>query len=205
MAVDRQLPGYPFVGSNNYDGVRQAVAHLISLGHEEIGFIRGPRGVATADERYKGFRDAVQSGSNGKRRIGRLVFRGDFTFRSGIVAYEYFKSLSPVCTAIVASNDKQAIGLIHACNGCGEASGRDMSVIGFDDTELTFQLGLTSVRQNVRELAHLAVQVLVSRDAGLPRGNGGRMIIPTELIVRSSTTRVVATDNAESGDRGWRG
>ena len=149
------------VASNDREAVREATAHLIDQGHRLIGLVQGPEGFRSATERRRGFEDAL--GKAGIKLPRSLITEGNYTFESGIAAANRLLDLSPRPTAIFASNDEMAAGVVHAARQRGISVPEDLSVIGFDDTAIAAHIWppLTTVRWPIISMARSAAMKLV--------------------------------------------
>jgi LacI family transcriptional regulator len=178
VVCDRRLPecAAPTVLSDNRQGATAAVAYLRGLGHTRIACIAGPAGVEAADERLSGY--LAMTGAP------ELVLRGPFSYEFGMDAASQLLSLPSPPTAIFASSDQQAIGVLHACAIRQVAVPADLSVCGFDAIPLSALTSpeLTTVRQPVREMAARSLGLLLD-DTPAPSTT---IMLPTELIVRGS-------------------
>lgn len=134
------------VASNDREAVRTAVAYLVEQGHRRIGLVAGPSGFRSAAERRGGFEEALRDAGIPLQRS--LIADGDYTFESGLVAAERLLDLTPRPTAIFASSDTMAAGVMHAARQRGLDIPRDLSLIGFDDTPVASHVWppLTTVR-----------------------------------------------------------
>lgn len=154
-----------FVAVNNRAGMQRAVDYLITLGHEDIGHLKGLAGTRTATDRYDSFIDALAR--NGIDPQSDWVWEGDYRFGSGRACAERLLSMLPNerPTAIIAGNDAMAIGLIQRLRQEGWQIPRDLSVIGFDGIDAGDWIfpRLTTVEQPVRVLAYEATQYLTKR------------------------------------------
>lgn len=149
------------VASNDREAVRDATAYLIEQGHRLIGLIEGPHGFRSAAERRAGFEDAL---GQADIKLPRSLFaQGTYTFESGVAAATRLLDLAPRPTAILASNDEMAAGVIHAARQRGLSVPEDLSVIGFDDTAIAAQIWppLTTVRWPIMSMARSAALKLV--------------------------------------------
>jgi LacI family transcriptional regulator len=139
--------------------------HLIGLGHSKVAFITGPQEHGAASKREAGFHLATERA--GLEPSHCLVFRGDFSVRSGFAAAE--KALAdPIgITAIIAANDDMAVGVVMAAMKKGLDVPGDLSVTGFDGSRLGDILWpqLTTVRQPVKEMAANVTSVLLEEIA----------------------------------------
>jgi LacI family transcriptional regulator len=149
------------VASNDRQAVREAVTYLIEQGHRRIGLVQGPHGFRSATERRLGFEDAVNAA--GIKLPRSLVAEGTYRFESGIQAANRLLDLSPAPTAIFASNDEMAAGVVHAARQRGLAIPEDLSIIGFDDTAIAAHMWppLTTVRWPITSMARSAALKLV--------------------------------------------
>lgn len=130
-------------------GVRQAMQHLVELGHRRIVHIDGGRGPGSA-ERRRAYRAAMRG--HGLQAEQRAI-TGDHTERAGIEAGRLLLAErdagTPLPTAVLAGNDRSAMGLLMALTRGGVEVPRDLSVVGYDDSHLShlMPIGLTTVRQ----------------------------------------------------------
>ena len=181
-----------WVSSEDADGMRQAVQHLVELGHERITFFSSPTSCGSA-ERESGFRDAIHAaGVTGTvRPAGR-------TSTAGARAAADVLASSPRPTAIIGFNDRCAKGAMDVLLGRGVNIPSQMSIVGFDDCEVAQRdyVRLTTVRQDTAKIARFAAERAIQRIAGIylesqPAG----LRVPTELVVRA-TTSAPGTDAA---------
>lgn len=176
--------GVDVVRTANSKGIRQAVDHLTGLGHRAITHIDGGT-MPAADERRRGYRTAM-------RRHGLAehiqILPGDYTEESGARAARELLQQGELPTAIIAGNDRCAHGVLNTFLRAGLTVPTDVSIVGYDDSQLA-QLSfidLTSVRQDVTEVARLAVQAAVERlDEG--RTVDRDIVLDPTLVVRGST------------------
>ncbi|MFG1606594.1 LacI family DNA-binding transcriptional regulator [Actinoplanes sp. NPDC049265] len=163
-------------------GVAAALDHLIALGHHDIAFVDGGKG-AVASTRRRGYRTAM-------RRAGlpARVIPGDHTEEGGIRAGRQLVAAPP--TAVVASNDRCAVGLLDAFLRAGVEVPGAMSVIGYDDSTLArlAHIDLTTVNQDAAAQARHAVAAAVSR---LDDGRTDRLevVLEPRLVIRGTTAR----------------
>lgn len=171
----------------NSDGAEAIVRHLIELGHERIAIVRGPAGNVDAKERLRGYRRAIREA--GLRAPRAFEIPGDFTQRSGHESAAMLLGLRPRPTAVFASNDYMAIGLMSALSEAGLRVPEDLAVTGFDDIPLAQYMRppLTTVRANAYELGERAVRMWFdSARARIARKAPRHEVLPTTLVVRSS-------------------
>ena len=149
------------VASNDRQAVKEAVAYLIELGHQRIGLIEGPHGFRSAAERRLGFEDSLREA---KIKLPRsMIAEGSYTFESGLQAGNLLLDRVPAPTAIFASNDEMAAGVLHAARQRDLHVPQDLSIIGFDDTAIAAHIWppLTTVRWPIISMARSAALKLV--------------------------------------------
>ncbi len=185
---DRRLP-LPHVCATDYRGARELTEYLLSLSHRRIGFIMGNPDHQASHDRLAGFRDALQA--HHVRFDPSLIRQGDWYFKSGVACGRELLEVSQRPTAIFASNDDMAAGVLSAAHRMGIRLPEELSVVGFDDVPLAEQVwpSLTTVRQPIHEIAKLAATLLID----LLEGKTLSVLhheLPTELILRESTGRI---------------
>ncbi|MCA8903068.1 MAG: LacI family DNA-binding transcriptional regulator [Hyphomonas sp.] len=165
---------------------REMTSYLIGLGHKRIGFIGGPDTHTQATRRYDGYAAALKE--HGLAEDPALVVAGDFTFDSGISCAEKLLDLDQPPTAVFASNDDMAAGVMAACYRRQVQIPRDLSVAGFDDTPLasTISPSLTTIYQPSRELASAAIALLLEEIAS-PSEVPRRHLLQYRMVERDST------------------
>lgn len=179
---------HPVIESDNAEGARLAVRHLHALGHRRIAHVTGPEGnVLTA---------ARREGMIAERARLNLpvhedwIIRGDFSLESGHAAAARILAMAERPTAVFCAADMVAFGLIAGLHAGGLSVPRDISVVGFDDIEMSgsFVPALTTIRQDREALGRAAAAVLRERLEG--RADTPRVTVPVTLVVRDSTARV---------------
>jgi LacI family transcriptional regulator len=160
--------------------------YLIGLGHRRIGFIRGAPAHDQTGLRFEGYKAALEQA--GIPFDPDLVTEGDFTFDSGTAAADRLLDLPERPTAIFASNDDMAAGVIAACYRRRIEIPRDLSVAGFDDTPLasTISPSLTTIYQPSREQAFEAIGLLLEEIAA-PSETPQRQLLDYRMVPRAST------------------
>jgi LacI family transcriptional regulator len=149
------------VASNDRQAVAEATRYLIAQGHRRIGLITGPHGFRSARERRQGFEDALAEA--GIKLPRSLVADGNYTFESGIAATQRLLDVSPRPTAIFASNDDMAAGVLLAARQRGLGVPEQLSIVGFDDQPLAARLWppLTTVHWPMEAMARSAALKLI--------------------------------------------
>jgi LacI family transcriptional regulator, repressor for deo operon, udp, cdd, tsx, nupC, and nupG len=179
------------VAIDNTAAAAMAINHLVGLGHRKIGHVRGPKGNVLTIAR--------QEGTLGALRAARLetrddwMFAGDFTLPSGAEAARRWLAASDRPTAVFCASDEMAMGFISELHRSGVSVPRDVSVVGFDDLEITshFVPRLTTIHQPRNVIGRVAAEVLLERIKLTMRERlrqpAPRLILPVELVVREST------------------
>lgn len=176
--------GYPVVDTDQAQGARQATEHLLTLGHRQVWHIAGPPNSFSATHRVESWRRTLlDAGINPPE-----VAYGDWTTESG---YRHGLVLGrrPDVTAVFAANDQMALGAMRALHELGRRIPEDVSVVGFDDMEEahSFWPPLTTVRQDFAMVGRLSIQKLLRRIDQAGPDPHDKSVVPTHLVVRSST------------------
>ena len=188
MDVGQMGPRMSHVSIDYGNGIRQAVDHVVSLGHRNIAFITGPLDLHSARTRRQAFVDGLRDHRVPLDR--RLVREGTHTADGGEKAMKELLKVTKHPTAVVCSNDWTAIGALHAIHEAGLSVPGDISLVGFDDIPLTSYTTptMTTVRMAARDVGATAFQALFSL-IGEQHVEGDVYQVPTRLIVRESTAR----------------
>ncbi|MCM2414008.1 MULTISPECIES: LacI family DNA-binding transcriptional regulator [unclassified Streptomyces] len=170
---------------DNRGGGRRLTEHLISLGHQRIGYVAGPLERTTTRHRLEGHRDAMKAAG----LVGdedRLTVHGSYDRSSGYDATVELLRREPGITAVVAANDTVALGAAAAIRDRGLRIPEDISVAGFDDLPFSVDVvpALTTVRLPLFEAGARAGRLAMGKETPPP---GGVATIPAELMVRGST------------------
>ena len=176
----------PHVRIDDRAAAHTMAEHLIRLGHRDIAFIKGNPTIHCAAGIRLVFQDALNAA--GIALDDRRVFQGDFTFRSGIVAAEALLQGPCAPSAIFASNDEMALGVLVAAMRAQIAVPQKLAIAGFDDAQLARMAWpqLTTIRQPNSEMAAAAVSLLAERRDGAD-GVKSAIELPYELMVRASS------------------
>ncbi|MBF4562170.1 LacI family DNA-binding transcriptional regulator [Microbacterium sp. VKM Ac-2870] len=173
----------PSVTADQDTGSREAVAHLLALGHETVWHIAGPPESKAAELRRLAWRSSLEAAGCAVPE----VHVGDWTAESG---YRIGRRLAgiPELTALFAANDQMALGAMRAFHESGRTVPDDISVVGFDDMAEAafFWPPLTTVHQDFGTAGSLAVSLVIDQIEGRAVA-GGVHPVPTSLIVRGST------------------
>ncbi|MBN1681394.1 MAG: LacI family DNA-binding transcriptional regulator [Anaerolineae bacterium] len=148
------------VAVDNYAGARMATEHLLNQGYRRIGCISGPDIWWEAQQRVRGWRDALTEAHI--TGVDRLVARGDWTAAGGIRALHELLERQPDLEAVSACNDQTALGVLKAAHQLGLRVPEDLAVVGFDDIPEAayFIPSLTTVRHDLKGVGAQAVGLL---------------------------------------------
>ncbi|MGQ4389292.1 LacI family DNA-binding transcriptional regulator [Streptomyces sp. SAS_270] len=177
----------PSIGVTNWSGAREAVQHLLSLGHTRIGMVAGRSHSLAGAARLHGYRAALEEA--GISYDSALVRSTDFDFEESLLAsLQILRSDDPP-TAVFAASDAQALGVLEAARQCRLSVPEDLAVMSFDDTLVAAMAcpPLSAVRQPFEELGAEATRVLVQLAEGRPPASS-RIELATELVLRTSTS-----------------
>jgi DNA-binding LacI/PurR family transcriptional regulator len=178
---------YPVVDTDQADGARQAVRHLLELGHETVWHVTGPAESFASERRSQAWRRTLLEAGRAVPPVQRGDWSAESGYRAGLAL-----AAEPDCTAVFAANDQMALGLLRAFHERGRAVPRDVSIVGFDDIadSGSFIPPLTTVHQDFAEVGRRCVQGLLRQIHDEPDGPG-TVLVPTRLVVRDSTAAPV--------------
>ena len=175
----------PFVDADNYSGGRLATRHLVEQGHRRIAMVRGPQRSSSSNDRYVGYRDALEGAGIG---VGpeRVV-----SVPSGESDLEPLRRLMLAPdrpTAIAFWSDEVALAAMPLLREMGLRIPEDVSLVGFDSLSACDRAvpALTSVRQPIFEMAARATRLLGALAAKEPVAQR-QILVPLSLDLRRST------------------
>ncbi|MFC0469225.1 LacI family DNA-binding transcriptional regulator [Halalkalibacter kiskunsagensis] len=182
--------------NNSYDTVvidyeeatREALEHLFSLGHSNIGFIGGKEkaqdGSVIQDQRHKAYEKIMKE--KGKYNQDNVYISDQFLISDGYSSMMKAGGKSSLPSAFFIASDAMAIGAIRASHELGIKIPNEMSIVSFNDVEMAkfTQPALTTVKVYTEEMGRISVKLLVDRLEG--REIPVKTVIPTKLIERES-------------------
>ncbi len=187
VLIDHQGIGKdcPAVGATNWQGGFTATEYLIKLGHQRIGFITGWMDLGCALDRLDGYRSALRTYHIPDRPD--LVYEGTFFQLDGFAGGTKLLDLPEPPTAIFASNDVMAMGVMDAVRERGLRVPEDISIIGFDDIPQASLVRptLSTINQPLEKMGRVAAQMLLDLLHD-PQKKAERIELPTQLVVRDS-------------------
>lgn len=175
--------GLPSISVTNKKAVYEITNYLINLGHRKIGFITGLMDLGSSKERLDGFISAMCSANLVINE--HFVGHGDFSRLSGAMVFCDWLKSKELPTAVIASNDEMAFGVMEAANKNGIKVPEQLSIIGFDDVyEAKFtNPPLTTVKQPFFEMGKRSVDGIIKLIEGNPFTS---IQLETKFINRSS-------------------
>jgi LacI family transcriptional regulator len=177
----------PSVVPDDRDGMRQAVEHVVALGHRRIAHLAGPFSLSTGVHRHEGFVQAMET--VGLELDPELVVMGSrYTEDEGERLCRGLLESGRSFTAVLAGNDLMALGCIDALRAAGIECPREVSVVGFNDMDFSnrFSPPLTTVRVAHHRLGVEAAGLLLERLAD-PAAPARHVVLPVALVPRGST------------------
>lgn len=173
----------PTVNADNAGGVREALAHVLELGHRVVGLLY--------DDSHRDTRDRHEAFRSHSARVG-LECKPQHMIACGLNHHQgeesaiRILSTSPRPTALICVNDHVAAGAVRAAYRMGLRVPRDLSIVGFDDDHIgrTCVVPLTTIRQPIGEMALAAFDGILTQLRGRPVAD---QVHACPLIVREST------------------
>ncbi len=197
VLVDVAHPEFSQIIIDDVKGGKQATRHLLHLGHRKIGFLSDYEDSSfyfTANrDRYAGYCQALKDAG--------LPLRPEYTVHgrhSRSSAFEMTMQLLELDdrpTAIFATSDTLAIGVLEAAQQAELAVPNDLSVIGYDDIEIAEYLQLTTIRQSLFETGAEGIKLLL-KEIDSPPASPTQVLLPTELVVRETTAPPVSPNGS---------
>lgn len=175
---------YPNVLVDYSTGFREALDHLLALGHRDIGFISGPQSLNSSERRKEAFKAALKA--HGLSVRTEWISAGDMRLEGGRRAMERLLACKPRPTAVLASNDLMAVGALQAARESKVRVPKDLSLIGFDDLPIASMVhpALSTIRHPRRQVAARAYAAL---QHALKGESVAEVVLHPHLVVRDST------------------
>ncbi|MBY5893277.1 LacI family DNA-binding transcriptional regulator [Rhizobium ruizarguesonis] len=188
IIVDEDIPDSkaPKLFCDNEQGGYLAGQHLAEQGHRHVLFIGGDERMISARRRYDGLLKALMERHGEEARVDR--YAGEYTIEYGRAAALEYLAGDREATAIFASSDEIAIGLVEVFGSRGVSIPGDISVIGFDDVGPLhlFAPPLTAIRQPVRQIGRRSLELLLETNWHEWKPSASEELVPVEIVVRNS-------------------
>lgn len=184
--IDEHFEGFDSVSVDNVQGAYRATKSLIEAGHKNLAMLSALKSSKPIHDRLEGFQKALSE--KGLEFCDSMVVSGDtlyrdgFTERGGYEAMVKMLTMDVIPDACFCASDIQAVGALKAM----EDIGKKIPIIGYDDIELSEYIGLSTIRQPMRDMGFFATQTLVDRMSNSNKAISQTIYSP-ELILRSST------------------
>lgn len=190
VLVDRDVTttNYDRVLVDNLSGIKQAIDHLVSLGHTDIAFISGPLSSSPGRARHSGYLASLAE--HGLAHRTEYVVLSDFREDGGHNSMRELWALPDRPTAVVIANNLMTIGALKALNELSVQIPGDISIIGFDDVSFASLLNppLTVISRDDKDQGAQAARLLFARISGTQTSAGQVTTLPVNLILRQSTS-----------------
>jgi LacI family transcriptional regulator len=149
------------VSADDRAAMRSLTKLVLDAGHRRIGFLRGNQGLLDSEERYAGFMDAMMEA--GVHVDSAMVVPGTFDFESGQTGAAKLLDLAHPPTAIIASSDDMAAGVISQAHERGMRLPNDLSISGFDDLNIAHKVWppLTTVHRPIEKMTEILTRQLI--------------------------------------------
>jgi LacI family transcriptional regulator len=181
-------PRISYVDVDNVASAKKIVEHLFESGYRRIATIAGPRNMIAGADRLQGYTLALQ-----QREMAidpNLICIGDFSENGGYAAMQALLAQKP--DAVFVASDTMAIGALRAIREAGLRVPQDIAIAGFDGMPFAERTDppLTTVRQPIHQAGYTAAETLINLITD-PDSQPSHIILPTEIIIRASTSRQV--------------
>ncbi len=190
VLVDQKIPGVEedCVVCNNYESAFRMTEKLIEAGHKKIGLCRGPAGTYSADERSRGYEDAMAE--HGLKAWAEM---GGYTTEGGYQAAKRFLSSEELPTALLSCNYHMTIGLLRAFAEMNKRIPADISLAAFDKQEFDFAFptSFSCVVQPMKEMGRYAAEQVIRKIENNTTENSPKVhMMEAQLIITDSIARI---------------
>jgi LacI family transcriptional regulator len=179
------VPGAAYVDADNYSGGRMAARHLLDLGHRRIAMIRGSAHSVSSNDRFNGYRDALESAGLASDPANVIAIESP---DQDLGEFRSMMSRADRPTALFVWSDDVAFKCMQCLRDMGLELPKDVSIVGFDSIEACNHCSptLTSVKQPIFEMARDATRILLGKINGEPPRRD-QLVYPLTLEIRGST------------------
>lgn len=176
-----------YIDSCNVKGAKLAVEHLYKLGHRKIAFVTGEMHETNAIDRFNGFKKAMKEFDLPFRK--EWIITGNFSKEKAFEESSKLFNSTDLPSAVFCSDDYMAIGVMNKIKEKGLSVPKDISVIGFDDIELSSYIKptLTTIRQPIYEIGKRAAEYVLDLIEGRKK-TPIHELLDVDLIIRDSTS-----------------
>ncbi|MTI87965.1 MAG: LacI family transcriptional regulator [Balneolaceae bacterium] len=185
--VDEHFEGFDSVSVDNEQGAYRAVKSFLEMDYKRIAMLSALETSKPISNRITGYKKALQEYDVpfDERLIieGNSMYRDGFTEKAGYEAMKKILEINPMPDACFCASDIQAVGALKAMMD----TGKKIPIIGYDDIELAEYIGLSTIRQPMRDMGFFATQNLIDR-MNNPQKAISQTIYTPELVERTSTS-----------------
>ncbi|MFD1019067.1 catabolite control protein A [Thalassobacillus hwangdonensis] len=176
----------PSVNINYEEAAYEATKLMLSHDNQRVAFVSGPEDTVINTQKMDGYRRALEEA--GVEAVDELVVTGDYSYDSGIEAFEQLNELANPPRAIFVSSDEMALGVIHGAQDRGLKVPEDIEVFGFDNTRLATMVRpkLSTVVQPMYDIGAVAMRLL-TKYMNKEQVEEQNVILPHRIIERDST------------------
>ena len=190
VTLESNIEGFNSFSIDNVAASQLATQHLINLGHKRIGIIMGGEDFSgmhntMRELRYKGYKQALEIA--GLQTNPTLQNTGNDIYEGGAEAMQNLMSIADPPTAVYAVTDEMAIGALKTIRSMNLRVPEDISIIGFDDNDISEQVGLTTIKQPVTSYGELAAERVIELLLEDNPPEVKHIELEYKLIIRSST------------------
>lgn len=189
VTIETSTKEFSSISIDNVEAGKLATRHLINLGHRRIGIITGlnddPLHFSAPQARTAGYWEALKEGGIEPR--SEYEVQGNYSYEGGAEAMKHLFSLHNPPTAIFALSDEMAIGALKIVRDMNLRVPQNISIIGFDDNEVSEYIGLTTIRQPVADYGEIAAKLIIEQIEANSDVKPHHVECPTELVLRSTT------------------
>lgn len=178
------------ISIDNYTAGKDAVQHLINIGHKRIAMISCDNGFLSTAKREKAYRDTLEKNGIEFHPQYLAKMENDYGYRTGIRSMNYLLNLKEPPTAVLAISDIVAIGAMQAIQKAGLSVPDDIAVMGFDDLDVAslYNPPLTTIYQPKEDIGRLAMEMLDKKINGID-SEFESIFLEHELRIRKSTVK----------------
>lgn len=189
VLVSRHADHHCAVTCDDLEGGRLAAKHLLDMGHRRIAVMVGEPFASTGRDRSEGF--FAYCAQHGVEVPAHWRIESPFDTDAGRDIGARLLSPADRPTAIFAVNDFLAVGVMGAARDQGLEAGRDVAIVGYNDTPLAgaLPIGLTTIHSPMHQMGRLGLELLLQKLAG---GQPDSLRLAPELVVRDSSNRRIA-------------
>jgi len=197
VSIERDFSqfGISSIFSDSFDGAAKATAYLLQIGCKKIGHITGPINFKIAQDRMKGYKEAMESAGY-VVDVDSMVTNGDYTHQSGYLGMKKLLHSMPDMDGVFVANDQMAIGACMALKEYERRIPEDIKVIGYDDVFVSsvVEPPLSTIYARKQSLGVEAARALISQ---IQDENGSEVLqmkLETRLVIRKSTEAMAPSD-----------